>query len=110
MDMRRIIVIDGVLDLAGARAVEYALLRRQDVAIIRFDDPPLRLEQDYYDAMLDFERAVKRIKSELKIAYRAAREAAVKADRRPREIPESQFKKPTFTRRACGGRWRVMRA
>ena len=52
-------------------------------------------------------REAQRYRQEL---YRTMRTEECESRMRPREIPEAQFKKPTFVRRACGGRWRVMRA
>ncbi len=61
-------------------------------------------------ALEDWDKAVKEIKSYRKELYRTMRAEECESRMRPREIPEAQFKKPTFVRRACGGRWRVMRA
>jgi len=57
-----------------------------------------------------FSKSVAKIRWARKEAFREARTREAESTRmHPRSIPESQFDKPTFVRRACGGRWRVMR-
>lgn len=83
--------------------------RFPDYEVIVIRDPYIRdrIKGPDWEA---FSREVVKIRHYRKVEFRENRvREAESARTHYRSIPESQFNKPTFVRRACGGRWRVMR-
>ncbi len=72
----------------------------------RFDLGPYNNRRSMLEEFHDVVVEAQRYRKEL---YRTMRAEECETRMSPKPIPEAQFKKPTFVRRACGGRWRVMR-